>query len=371
MAGKFEEERAELGLETPRRSKKSKKRKLLGTLLFAVVNVGIIAATAILEFSKDASKAERIPFLGLNFRFIFAAIGCLVVILGAETTKYMLMMKKTIGKADLKTAFQVVVIGKYYDNITPLGAGGQPFQIYYLNKQGLPKGASASMPIAGFMSMQVGFALLALFIMIFFKPEAVPVEMRILAYIGVGFYLFLPAAILLFTIAPKTSGRIMSFLIRLLGRIKIIKDPAKTIESTLDSIEEYRSTIISMSSKRGLLISLLLLSLVYQVSMCSLPFFVLRAFGGAATWIESLSICVFIYAAITLIPTPGNAGAAEGSFYALFSTLTSSYLFWAMLVWRFFCYYIFLILGLGVFAFNGIKARRHKEINSAAEKPAS
>ena len=60
---------------------------------------------------------------------------------------------------------------------------------------------------------------------------------------------------------------------------------------------------------------------------------------------------------VTLVPTPGNAGAAEGSFYLLFDQLDTSGVFWAMLIWRFLCYYFFILLGLGVYGIRTVERK--------------
>ena len=75
-------------------------------------------------------------------------------------------------------------------------------------------------------------------------------------------------------------------------------------------------------------------------------------------------MCVYVYASTTIVPTPGNAGAAEGSFYLLFEQMEGSGLFWAMLAWRFCSYYIFILLGLVIYAVklaeNAFSSRRHR-----------
>ncbi len=338
------------------------RKKTIGTIIFILLNISVIAVTAILEFSGDTAQAQKIPFLGLNFRFLFAAAGCVLLMVSAETLKYLLMVKSFTGYFDVKTAFQVTAIGKYYDNITPLGSGGQPFQIYFLSKKGLSKGVAASMPVSSYICSNISFALLATIVMIVNSSVTGSVAIHIAARIGILCYLFIPFTITFFTVAPRAADSVLQFFIKLLHQLHLIKDERSTRNKVLLSVDEYRTAIRGMSKKRGMLLLLLLLSLVYQSSMCCLPFFILRTFGGAATMAESFCICVFIYAAVTFVPTPGNSGAAEGSFYALFSGLTSNYLFWAMLVWRFFCYYFFIILGGCVFGYNAISQRKEKII---------
>ena len=48
--------------------------------------------------------------------------------------------------------------------ITLSGAGGQPFQILWLHRHGYSDGASSAMTISGYITMQAGFILLALWL---------------------------------------------------------------------------------------------------------------------------------------------------------------------------------------------------------------
>ena len=82
-----------------------------------------------------------------------------------------------------------------------------------------------------------------------------------------------------------------------------------------------------------------------------MPWFVLRAMGCEAAFVSIFVMTVYIYSAVTLIPSPGNSGVSEGAFYYVFSGTgsDSGAIFWAMLIWRGLCYYSFLLLGLVVF----------------------
>jgi uncharacterized membrane protein YbhN (UPF0104 family) len=74
---------------------------------------------------------------------------------------------------------------------------------------------------------------------------------------------------------------------------------------------------------------------------------VIRAGGYDAVWFDSFSMCVYLYAAVAFIPTPGNSGAAEISFALIFTQIMQGgVIFWSMLYWRFCCYYVILLLGL-------------------------
>ena len=72
-------------------------------------------------------------------------------------------------------------------------------------------------------------------------------------------------------------------------------------------------------------------------------------------WIIICSICFILFASITFIPTPGNSGAADLSFFLLFeAVLFAGLAFPAMLVWRLFSFYSTIIVG---FTFATLKKK--------------
>lgn len=342
---------------------KSEKRidwkKLRGFLFFVTINIIIVAYIAIREFGASAKGVKNLAKLDVNMAYLIFGVACFGTAVLMEYLKYRSMIITAEGRDDPRGAFECAVLGKYYDNITPLGAGGQPFQIMYLRKRGLSTGTSAALPIAGFLVLQFSFVLIAAIVFIFNGSVTQNVAaIRISAYVGLAFYLLIPVCVVLFAFIPRTFGRMVCFAAKLLGKLHIVKDYDKAVSAIFGSLGEYTESLKLLRKSPHLFGKLMVYSIIYQVAILSIPFFVLRAFGGTNGWWTVFSLVVFIYAAITIIPTPGNSGAAEGSFYAVFSSLTSAYLFWAMLIWRLLVYYGWLILGLVIIARSAMPAKK-------------
>ena len=345
--------------ESPQKLKtKNKILKRIGIILFVALNVAVIYFTASNEFSGDSS--DRPPIGDFNLAklfFMFGGIMCLLVVLFAETFKYMIMMKHLGEKVSLRHAFAVAALGKYYDCITPSGAGGQPFQIYYLHSNGYSTGACSAMPLSGFVTMQFGFVFLCLMAFIFGNgaiDAAGKPGIKALAYVGAIAYTIVPLMIIISGVAPKIAMRIVAFVVRVGAKLRIVKNPNHAIMKSIRSLHSYSTNLKRITKSKGLIVKLMLLSVLFQVAMCSMPFFAMHMFGGDIAYFDALFICVFVQASVTLVPTPGNAGAAEGSFYLVFSSLGEASAFWPMLVWRFLCYYSFIILGALIYAYNAI-----------------
>jgi 1,2-diacylglycerol 3-alpha-glucosyltransferase len=342
------------------KAKKDNKKALF--FCFLLLNIGVVVFLGVHEFGHGAGAAVHIPLRDVRMGYLLVAVACFGVAVLTETLKYNAMLRAGTGRSDLTGAFQCAVLGKYYDNVTPLGAGGQPFQIIYLKQRGCDTGISAALPIAGFLTLQVAFSLIAAVVFVFNGKVADSIDpIRISAYVGLGFYLFVPLCIVAFAVVPKAFTRLVCGGAKLLAKVHILKDYERSCSRIIHSLSAYRESLLLLGKIPFLMVKLFACSLLYQMAILSIPFFVLRAFGSPIGWRTVFSLVVFIYAAITIAPTPGNGGAAEGSFYAVFSSLNTGCLFWAMLIWRLLVYYNWLLLGLLVLTRTTMKSKKPKK----------
>lgn len=328
--------------------KKKSAKKIWLTLLFIAINIAVIAITAFSEFG-NSENAAKLSDVKINFWYLIPAIICFVIAITLEIYKLVLAMKKTSNEKSThiwKHARRTCLIGRYYDNITPAAIGGQPFQIYYMNKNTSIKGGLATtIPIISMISGQIGFIIVAVACLLFGSASTTNTALIAAACFGLIFYAFWPIAVLAATFLPKATSEIITLGVRFLAKIHIIKDRNKAIEKADKGVEEYARCVKIILKTRGLFLSTILISIVFHVLISSIPYFVLTAFGAQIDFLPCFVSVIAVTSAVYFVPTPGNAGAAEGTFYAVFSALSSGYIFWAMLIWRFFSYYIYIIMG--------------------------
>ena len=347
-----------------KQKKKKWKRPLLITL-FILLNVAVIVVTATAEFgnSRDAAELSEIK---LKWWFLIPAVICFLIALMLDIHKYVLMMREmTHNKKEYqpkearKIATRTVLVGKYYDNITPAAVGGQPFQIFYMRKHSwLSHGVSTSIPIFGMISIQIAFIIIAVFCFLFGGIFKTNTALGVTALFGLLFYAFWPVMVAGVSFFPKATTRFLKFLVKILAKIKIIKRRNEVLEKVEAEAGEYAQSVKTILKTRGLFLKVIAISLVYNILIASIPFFVLTAFGGNVNFFECFAITIAVMSAIYFIPTPGNSGAAEGTFFVVFSALSSGYVFWAMLLWRFFSYYIYIIMGPIIYFVMHLEKRR-------------
>lgn len=358
-------------------AKKSSKKNLFG-LLFVFINIVLVVILGVTSFSnsgsEDATFGDMFKTWMQKDNFIFWLIAMLLGLLSlfAEALKFFVMIRKTTKKNKLWLSIKTAIMGKYYDNITPLGSGGQPFQIYYLSKGGVPGAESMYLPVASFFLNQLAFLVLCI---VSFVTNAVVgnnliidssnTVLHIMAYIGAAFSIAIPVGIFIASFMPKLRAKIIKLCVRFSYRFKLIKNKGAATRKANKLVNDYRRSLVMLAKSKGTLLLITLLSFVYQIALCSIPYFVIRACGiDNVNWFYSLCTCIFAYAAISFIPTPGNSGAAEISFAMLFTMIVNSATvsqYWAMAYWRFCCYFLIVLMGV-LFVIGGmIKSNRARK----------
>lgn len=353
-------------------SRKKFFKKPLMIFLFILLNVAVIAITASSEFG-NSKNAAQLSEVVINWWLLIPATLCFVVAIVLEISKYVMMMRELTPDKEKfdtrkarKIARRTILIGRYYDNITPAAVGGQPFQIYYMRKNsGLPNGVSTAIPLFGMISGQIGFIIIAVFCFLLGSLTIENATLIATACFGLLFYAFWPVAVMIATFLPKATTEIINALVKLLAKMHLVKDKERAIKKTEQEVTEYARSIKLILKTKGLFIKTILISIVFHVLISMIPFFVLTAFGGNVDFLPCFVTTVAITSAVYFVPTPGNAGAAEGTFYVVFSALSEGYVFWAMLVWRFFSYYIYIIMGAVTYFFMHLEKKRKQKATPA------
>ena len=98
--------------------------------------------------------------------------------------------------------------------------------------------------------------------------------------------------------------------------------------------------------------------------------FTYYAFGLSGTpWYQILTMSCLLFVSASYTPLPGASGAQEGGFMAYFAGIfTDGTIGVGLLIWRFFTYYMFLIVGVGTVLNDKRLIRREKKRNQAEER---
>lgn len=274
-------------------------------------------------------------------------------------------------------------VGKYYDGITPLASGGQPFQIYYLHKKDVPAGVATAVPLVKFIVTTIvtcfGGAVLLGILPYVMSFDAKTYWILVVAWVSLGINLLVPIAIVFLSLFPRIGRKMIAGIVSLLSKIRIVKHKYPTMKKYITEIDEYRNAFKVLIRHWWKLIPLVLLCILCFVVYASVPFFATLAIAGPGIsdnlpllYIQMVCLCMVTYYSVSWVPTPGNSGANEVSAAFVFTstlpaltTLTG----WMVFLWRFAIYYVFILSGIGISIFEIIRsAVRNKRAAKAAKR---
>ncbi len=360
--------------------------KRLLTIIFAVFVIGVLGLTFYDDFFSSGrpplSWAEVKEVAKVGWVYLLLALFSLFLCYFLKGLKLSVMCKSITRKFHFKTCLETGIVGHYYNNVTPLGAGGQPFEVYHLAKHGVNGGAAASLPIGTFFLSQFAFVTISTISYILFKnntlnlPDSLlnvfPTAYDVVVIIGIVCSFLMPTIVIIFSMLPKLGTKIVKFVMFIGGKLRLIKNPQETTYKTVKNVINNAKCLRKFASKPIAFFICFIISILEWLSLCSIAYFSLKLFGYAIPdtpqyieWLQVIQLCLLLYAAISFIPTPGNSGAADGLFYLLFSVeLVAGFAFPALMVWRLLSFYSFIIIG---FIFTSLKKKADAKKQALSE----
>ena len=334
---------------------KSKKSKIISVVFF-VVNLFVVAGILTYQLLTE----DWVPLTGKSFSWVDLVITLLLLggVVFVETMIFTYLLKVTTGKARFCTAYKVSQVGRYYDSITPMASGGQPFQISYLKSRGVPIHSSLSIPMAKYVFSQIAWLIISLVCLIISWTDASYGTFVSVASI-LGFVLcFMLLSVVIFLSVCKTIGKkLIVKILKLLHKMKIVKNYDKQYEKLTKYVSDFQDIMKQYAKSPKDFIILTILNLARNVLNYSMPFFIAKFFIPGlegAYYIKLLVMSVLVDLSSSFFPLPGGTGLNEISFTAAFGSVVgqTNVLVWVLLAWRFCSYYFYLVQGVSILSYD-------------------
>lgn len=268
-------------------------------------------------------------------------------------------------------ALYVAICGLYYSNITPGATGGQPMQVYYLTKRNVPIGIGTSALTVKFFSFQFMLAVYSTVLWIAYGSyvaACVGSNMWILI-VGYVYNMFSVSLVVLMAINKRLVWAIIKLLVRIGAKFRLCKHPEATLTKWEDVLDTFHSSVMSLREHPGELMVQLLIGGAQLIALMTVTFFIYKGFElTGASYGQIITMAMLLYVSAAYTPLPGASGAQEGVFALYFANIFPSGIrFMALLLWRFFTYYISLIIGAIVTIVKGFHPDKQKAAQDVAK----
>ena len=303
-----------------------------------------------------AVKNMSVPYLA-------AAAGLALFFVCAEGSMIWYLLR-SMGqeKSSLPRCIQYSFIGFFYSGITPSATGGQPVQLYYMNKDG-NKGSDCTVVlmtvavIYKFVLVALGAVLLAVL------RGTLKEELHSyfpLYLVGMLLNTIVVLVVLAAMLFPKWMLFVAAAFEKQMLRLDIWKEDKRRMEKVKEFTDSYQKAVSWMKQHKGKLGVVLFVTFLQRCSVFLLTYMVYLGFGESKTpMLTVLILQASVYIAVDMLPLPGAQGITELMYRTVFATVFSgNYLIPSMLVSRGLNFYFLLLVSLFVVVINKLCSYR-------------
>lgn len=322
-------------------NEEKKQRKNIFKYLF---NIIVFFALIYLTFSilfKNEDLGTIYSIIGsASYRFIFLGFLCMIIYYLCEAINLRRTLCALNEKCTLFYTIKYVLIGVFFNSITPAASGGQPMQIYFMHRDGIRVPTSTAALLLNLLSMQVVTITLELFSTIFLH-QYMDEGIIILFIVGILLNLSALTLIIIGMYSKKLSTALVHFVMKILKLFRI-KKYAKIENNLQEALEKYNESAKYIRVNKKILSRQFLLAYLQHIAYYSVPFFVLCSFGlPKQSYLVMVGLQSIVFGTVSGIPSPGAVGVSEGAFQSIFKPIfTENYINSAMLLHRLVSFYL-------------------------------
>ena len=326
-----------------------------------IINISLLIILIIITFLlifKDYDFMNTINImLKANIKYIILAILSMLTYLLLESINVRLTLKSLGNKISLPKIYKCTFIEFFFSGITPGGSGGQPMEIYYMTKEGIPGTSSALALLLELCSFHIVTIVLGL-ISLAMNYNLILGGFVWIFIIGFTLKTIVLVIMLICLFSKKASNILLRFIISVLRFFKYSKiDEATT--KLIVTLDTYSNGAKFIKANMTIFLRSLCLVTLKMITYFSITYFVYQSFGlNTYNYIDIISIQALLLVTVSSIPLPGTVGISETVFLNLNEKIfTMEYLPSGLLLSRGINFYLFMFISLIIVIINTIYIR--------------
>lgn len=282
----------------------------------------------------------------------------MIVFFLCETINVTRTLKELGEKSTFFRNFRYTLIGFFFSSITPAASGGQPMEIYYMNRDGLNVANSTLALLVNLASMQIATISIGI-ICVFFNWQYMNTALIIFFIIGILLNSSALALLLISICSKRMTNGLINFTIKVMNFFKV-KNMEKKQEWINNELNKYQANAVYVKTHKKMIFKTIITTYIQFLFYYSVPYWIYRSFGyNQCNIFEVLSMQAVLFATVSGIPSPGAVGVSEGGFLELFKKFyPKSQIASSMLLCRGVNFYLFVIVSFVIVMISSLRDRK-------------
>lgn len=344
----------------------SKKQKIIN-ICFLFLNIALVVAILLWNLLGSDEGITPISSLTINgwAFFLYLFLTFMMIFLDVMSVHRMIYRKTYRSRWPL--SYKSLALLRYYDDVTPLAAGGQAFMATYLTGRDVPGSTSLSIPMAKLVFQQISWITICGVCLIssqFIPTITSNTFVTVMSIIGFVLGFCMQAFIIFISVSKNVGRKLVAWCVKLLHKMHLIKNYEKKYESVMKFVDDYQNIMREYGKSVGEVIYQIAIHAIRQIVIYSIPFFIYCVFmgfpatGGWQIYTELFISAALIELSSSFFPLPAGTGMNEVTFQMIFMAYLGDQTFWALLLWRFATFYLNLIQGICIITYDTLYGNR-------------
>ena len=267
-------------------------------------------------------------------------------------------------RAKLLSCIRYSFVGFFFSGITPSATGGQPMQLYYMNKDKLKMSECTVVLMTVAVIYKLVLVVMGIGILLFAHKELAGFlgAYLYLYYLGLFLNVIVVAVLLFVMVRPKLFTGVVFSIEKLLVKLHLLKPSDTRVNRLTGFVERYHDTVQFFLKNKHRIVGVIIITFLQRMSVFVLTYVIYRGFrldGISAMTVIFLQASVYI--AVDMLPLPGAQGITELMYKNVFAAVFPGNLLTAsMCVTRAINFYFLLILSAAVTLWCYIKYKVRK-----------
>ena len=291
-------------------SKKNQIRSILVMTSLMVVTISVLL--------KEYSIEELVKVAGsVHFLYLITGIALMFYYAGCQATNFYMIMHRLKQEVSYKNCIDYSYIGNYFSAITPGACGGQPAQMYYMNKDKIYVDISAiTIFLMVFISQIVIVLMGGVFALL--RYDILAKSARWFSWLllaGTGVMLSLTAVLSALMFSRIVIPFLINLVLKLGKKLHLFKKPEEIKEKFDLLIISYREKSRLIIKNPDLFLKVFVVTVFQWIAYCFVSFLVYLSFGYRKNdCFDLMAGQSFINIAVAAVPLPGSVGIAEKAY---------------------------------------------------------
>lgn len=255
-------------------------------------------------------------------------------------------------RAKLLSCIRYSFVGFFFSGITPSATGGQPMQLYYMNKDKLKMSECTVVLMTVAVIYKLVLVVMGIGILLFAHKELAGFlgAYLYLYYLGLFLNVIVVAVLLFVMVRPKLFTGVVFSIEKFLVKLHLLKPSDTRVNRLTGFVERYHDTVQFFLKNKHRIVGVIIITFLQRMSVFVLTYVIYRGFrldGISAMTVIFLQASVYI--AVDMLPLPGAQGITELMYKNVFAAVFPGNLLTAsMCVTRAINFYFLLILSAAV-----------------------